>query len=181
MAEKVFIQSNTYARQKTKLSCVRYGNVVNSRGSVIPLFREQIKEGKLTITDLRMTRFWITLEHGVQFVLNAISMMRGGEVFIPKISSMRIEDLVNAIMPNAEIDVIGIRPGEKLHETLITQEETKHTKEFEDYYLIKPEFPFWTEDTYWDNCGSDLPEGFSFTSSNNPNWLTKDRLKELLG
>jgi len=177
--EKLFTQANVYGKE-TKFSCVRYGNVVGSRGSVIPLFKEQAKTGTISITDERMTRFWITLGQGVHFVINCLNMMRGGEVFIPKIPSMRILDLADVIAPNANIQYIGIRPGEKLNEILITEEEAKHTREFEDYFIIQPQFPFWTEDTYWDMTGKPLPDGFRYTSDINNQWLTKENLKGLL-
>ncbi len=162
--ESLLTQGNSYARQKTKFSCVRYGNVVGSRGSVIPIFKEQALIGKLTVTDSRMTRFWITLEQGVHFVLNSLSMMRGGEIFVPKIPSTSVTDIAEAIAPTASRVDIGIRPGEKLHEVLVTEDEARHTREFEDYFVIVPEFPYWTEDTYWDITGNVLPEGFRYAS-----------------
>ena len=177
--EKLLVQANVYSKH-TRFSCVRYGNVVGSRGSIIPVFKEQVKTGIVTITDKRMTRFWITLEQGVMFVLNCLDMMRGGEVFIPKIPSMRITDLIKIIAPNARLKEIGIRPGEKLHESLITEDEARHAKEFEDYFVIQPEFMYWTEDTYWDLTGNKLPENFKYSSNTNPSWLTKDKLGEIL-
>ena len=176
--EKLLTQANVYG--KTKFSCVRYGNVVGSRGSVIPVFQEQAKTGAITITDERMTRFWITLEQGVNFVLNCLSMMRGGEIFIPKIPSMKIIDLVEVTAPNAEQSITGIRPGEKLHEVLITEEEARHTREFKDYYVIEPEFAYWTESTYWDMTGKSLLDGFRYTSDGNSYWLTKNELREMI-
>lgn len=178
--ESLMVQANVYARKKTRFSCVRYGNVVGSRGSVIPVFQEQKKTGTITITDEGMTRFWITLEQGVHFVLNCIDMMRGGEIFVPKIPSMRVVDLAKVIAPEAQIQYVGIRPGEKINEILITEEEAKHTKEFEDYYVIQPGFPFWTEDTYWDMTGNPLPDGFRYTSDTNNQWLIKENLRGLL-
>ncbi|UCH72441.1 MAG: UDP-N-acetylglucosamine 4,6-dehydratase (inverting), partial [Thermoplasmatales archaeon] len=139
-AEKLFIQGNSYSgKTKTRFSCVRYGNVIGSRGSVIPLFLEQKKEGILTITDERMTRFWIPLDQGVNFVINCIEKMKGGEIFVPKLPSMKITDLADAIAPDAEKKVIGIRPGEKIHETLLTYDEARHSKEYKDYFIIEPE------------------------------------------
>ena len=136
-AEKLLVQSNAYAAGTvTRFSCVRYGNVVGSRGSVIPIFIRQRHDGKLTITDRRMTRFWLTLEQSVRFVIRSTEQMHGGEVFVPKIPSMRITDLANAIAPQAEIDVIGIRPGEKLHEVLIHEDEARTIIETEDMYVV---------------------------------------------
>jgi len=179
VAEKLFVQGNTYAgEQSTRFSCTRYGNVLASSGSVIPLFREQAKKGELTITDKRMTRFWITLEGGVNFVISCIEKMNGGEIFIPKIPSMKIIDLAQAIAPNVKIKEIGIRCGEKLDEALITKEESKHTKELENSFIIEPEFSFWTEEKYSE--GKSLTEDFEYTSKNNTEWLTQEELKKLL-
>ncbi|KXB08196.1 flagellin modification protein FlmA [candidate division MSBL1 archaeon SCGC-AAA382N08] len=178
-AERLFVQSNSYVgKGKTKISCVRYGNVLGSRGSVVPLFLKQKKSGELTITDERMTRFWITLEQGINFVINSIERMEGGEVFVPKIPSMKIVDLAKAIAPEAELEAIGIRPGEKLHEVLLPPEEARHAKEFDDYFVIEPEFDFWNKE----NCkdGKDLPEGFKYSSDNNDQWLSKKELRKLL-
>ena len=178
--ESLVTQANVYARKQTKFSCVRYGNVVGSRGSVIPVFREQAKNGTITITDSRMTRFWITLEQGVQFVLNCLNMMRGGEIFVPKIPSMRLTDLAGTVAPDVKQNITGLRPGEKLHEALITEDEARHAREFEDCFIIYPEFPFWTEDTYLDLTGQALPDGFRYTSDNNTKWLSKDDLRRIL-
>ena len=179
VAERLLIQGNAYTGgPKTKFSCVRYGNVVGSRGSVIPLFLEQRQNGKITITDEQMTRFWITLEQGVRFVIDCIDRMQGGEVFIPKIPSMKITDLADAIAPKAEREVIGIRPGEKINEILLTEEEARHTREFDGYFVIEPEFPFWGEDAI--EGGKPLPDGFRYTSDNNSWWLTKDELKRVI-
>ena len=180
VAEKLFVQANAYAGGSgTKFSCVRYGNVVGSRGSVIPLFREQRKSGIITLTDDRMTRFWLTLEQGVAFVLNSIEMMKGGEVFIPKIPSMRITDLAEAIAPGCEIRTIGIRPGEKLHESLISPEEARHTLELEDIYIIQPTHPWWKEHVYED--AKPMPEGSQYSSDGNDWWLTHEELMEMSG
>ena len=179
VAEKLFIQGNAYVGgRKTRFSCVRYGNVVGSRGSVVPLFLEQKKNGIITITDERMTRFWITLEQGVRFVIDCTSRMYGGEVFIPKIPSMKITDLADAIAPQAERITIGIRPGEKVNEILITEEEAMHTGELDSYFVIEPEFPFWKEGSL--GGGKSPPEGFSYTSDNNNWWLTKDELAKMI-
>ena len=179
--EKLLIQANSYTGgRKTKFSCVRYGNVIGSRGSIMPRFLEQKRRGIITITDERMTRFWITLEQGVHFVINCIDMMRGGEVFVPKIPSMRVMDLANTIAPKAEKQFIGIRPGEKLNEVLITEDEARHTREFEDYLVIVPQFMYWTEDTYLDETGKPLPEGFRYASDTNDKWLTKEEIGRLI-
>lgn len=178
VAEKMFIQGNTYTgKRKTRFSCVRYGNVIGSRGSVIPLFHEQNKKGVLTITDERMTRFWLTLNQGVNFVLNSIERMQGGEIFIPKIPSMRMMDLAEAIAPEAKKEIVGIRPGEKLHEIMITEDEARHAKEFSDYFIIEPEFAFWDKENHID--GKCLPEGYRYSSDINDKWLTKEELKRM--
>lgn len=179
VAEKLFVQGNSYSGdRKTRFSCVRYGNVLGSNGSVVPLFLQQKKKGEITITDERMTRFWITLEHGVGLVLNAVSKMKGGEIFIPKIPSMKLTDLADTIAPNTKRKVIGIRPGEKLHEVLLTSEEAIHTREFEDYFVIEPEHPFWDENLHI--TGKKCPDGFSYASNNNTKWLTKSDMEKLL-
>jgi len=179
VAEKLFVQGNAYTgKHRTRFSVVRYGNVVGSRGSVIPLFLEQRRTGKITITDERMTRFWITLEQGVRFVISCIERMKGGEIFVPKIPSMRIVDLADVIAPGAEREIIGIRPGEKIHECLITEEEARHAREFDTYFVIEPEFPFWSKDNL--DGGKPLPEGFKYTSDTNTWWLTKEELKQMI-
>jgi len=179
VAEKLFIQGNAYAGgRKTRFCCVRYGNVVGSRGSVVPLFLEQKKDGTITLTDERMTRFWITLEQGVRFVIDCIGRMHGGEVFIPKIPSMKISDLADMVAPQAERRIIGIRPGEKINESLITKEEAVHAREFGDYFVIEPEFSFWKESNL--QGSKSLPEGFSYTSDNNDRWLTKDEFTGMI-
>jgi len=163
VAEKLFIQGNAYTgEKKARFSCIRYGNVIGSRGSVIPIFKEQMKNGIITITDDRMTRFWITLEQGVRFVMDCIDRMNGGEIFVPKIPSMKVIDLANDIAPDAEKKVIGIRPGEKLHEILLTEDEARHTREFDGYFVIEPEHPFWEKGGL--AGGKPLPEGFRYTS-----------------
>lgn len=179
VAEKLFIQGNAYAGgRKTTFGCVRYGNVVGSRGSVVPLFLEQKKNGTITITDERMTRFWITLEQGVRFVIDCISRMHGGEVFIPKIPSMKITDLADVVAPQVERRIIGIRPGEKVNEILITEEEGTRTREVDDYFVIAPELPFWKGGSLQD--GKPLPIGFSYTSDNNNWWLTTEELTRMI-
>lgn len=179
VAEKLFIQANAYAGGKKNIfSCIRYGNVVGSRGSVIPVFKEQEKTGTITITDDRMTRFWITLDQGVRFVIDCIGRMKGGEIFVPKIPSMKIADLAKAIAPEAKRKTIGIRPGEKLHEILLTEDEARHTKEFDGYFVIEPEHPFWDKENF--NGGNIPPEGSRYTSDKNDKWLTGNELCEIL-
>jgi len=179
-AEKLFIQSNAYAGgMATRFSCVRYGNVVGSRGSVIPIFLQQRMDGKLTITDERMTRFWLTLEQGVRFVIRCIEQMRGGEVFVPKIPSMKIVDLARVIAPQAELKVTGIRPGEKLHEALVSEDEARATVEMEDMFVVQPTGALWFGHE-WQNNGKVLPAGFSYTSDTNPNWLSREQIGEMI-
>jgi UDP-N-acetylglucosamine 4,6-dehydratase len=177
--ERLLIQANVYTGgRQSKFSCVRYGNVVGSRGSVVPLFLRQRENGTVTITDKKMTRFWITLEQGVRFVIDCVERMRGGEVFVPKIPSMKITDLADAIAPGAKRKVTGIRPGEKVNEILLTEEEARHAREFDDYFVIEPEHPFWSKDSVQD--GKPLSEGFRYTSDDNDRWLSKDELKAMV-
>ena len=179
-AEKLFVQSNSYAAgSATRFSCVRYGNVVGSRGSVVPIFLVQRNNGKLTITDERMTRFWLTLEQGARFVIRCIEQMHGGEVFVPKIPSTRIVDLARAIAPHAEIEVIGIRPGEKLHEVLIHEDEARSTIEMEDMFVVQPTGSLWFGRD-WENVGKRLPDGYRYSSDANPHWLTLDEIKAMV-
>jgi UDP-N-acetylglucosamine 4,6-dehydratase len=174
-AEKLFVQGNAYAGGKdTRFACVRYGNVVGSRGSVIPLFLEQRRFGQVTLTDERMTRFWITLEQGVDFVIRCIGKIRGGEVFVPRIPSASLVDLATTLAPGCRIKLTGIRPGEKLHECLISPDEARHTVAFDDMYVITPEHSFW--DSSWPQRGAPLPDGFHFSSDNNDRWLTASEL-----
>ncbi len=178
-AEKLFIQANSYTGTGgTLFSCVRYGNVIGSRGSVIPLFLKQKETGTLTITDDKMTRFWITLDQGVEFVINCINKMKGGEIFVPKIPSMSISDLADAIAPGSKKKIIGIRPGEKIHEILLTEDEAKHSKEFDKFFAIEPEHPFWEKNNL--KGGKKLPTGFKYTSENNKKWLTKKELMKII-
>jgi UDP-N-acetylglucosamine 4,6-dehydratase len=179
-AEKLFVQSNAYAGgMSTRYSCVRYGNVIGSRGSVVPVFLNQRENGKLTITDERMTRFWLSLEQGVRFVIKCIECMQGGEVFVPKIPSMAIIDLAKTIAPEAELEVIGIRPGEKLHEVLISEDEARTTIELEDMFVVQPVEPLWFG-LAWEEKGVKLPDGFRYSSNNNPEWLDIDRIREMI-
>lgn len=178
VAEKLFVQGNAYSgKNRTKFSCARYGNVIGSRGSVIPLFEKQKDSGVLTITDERMTRFWLTLDQGVHFVINSVDTMQGGEIFVPKIPSMRIIDLADAIAPEAKKEFTGIRPGEKLHEILITEDESRHAKEFSDFFAIEPEFTFWKQENL--PGGKNLPEGFRYSSDKNNMWLTKEEILKM--
>jgi UDP-N-acetylglucosamine 4,6-dehydratase len=178
--EKLFVAANSYVggKRQTRMSCIRYGNVVGSRGSVIPLFLEQRKSGKLTLTHKDMTRFWITLEHGVEFVIQSIGMMRGGEIFVPKAPSMKITDLAKTMAPECEIAIIGIRPGEKIHECLLTEDEARHAIEFRDFYVIEPEHPWWNRERFQE--GSPLPEGYRYTSDANEHWIKKEELVNLI-
>ena len=179
VAEKLFIQGNSYVGpRKARFSCVRYGNVIGSRGSVVPLFLEQREGNEITITDERMTRFWLTLEQGVYFVIDCIGRMQGGEVFVPKVPSMKVIELADVIAPKAARKVTGIRPGEKLHEALLQEEEARHAREFDNYFVIKPEHLFWEKDNL--ESGKVLPDGFKYTSDNNNWWLTKEELKNML-
>jgi UDP-N-acetylglucosamine 4,6-dehydratase len=178
-AEKVFVQANAYAGAKnTRFSCARYGNVVGSRGSVIPIFLEQRRRGKITITDPRMTRFWLTLEHGVRFVIRCLEQMHGGEIFVPKIPSMRLVDLAETVAPGCQVEHIGIRPGEKLHEVLVSEDESRQTLETEDMYVIQPAHPWWKSENWV--SAKPLPEGFRYSSDTNEHWLTRRELEELV-
>jgi UDP-N-acetylglucosamine 4,6-dehydratase len=179
-AEKIVVQGNAYAvGGPTRLCCVRYGNVVRSRGSVVPLFERQRETGELTITDERMTRFWITLPESVDLVLHAVEHGRGGEVFIPRIPSMRLVDLAEAIAPGVPRQVIGIRPGEKVHEVLITADESRHTVQRDDVFVVLPEHQWWLGNGLPD--GKPLDDGFVFSSATNDRFLSVDELRAMLG
>ena len=179
-AEKLFVQGNAYAGgRETRFSCTRYGNVVGSRGSVIPVFRRQRECGKITVTDKRMTRFWITLDQGVDFVIRCIEQMQGGEVFVPKIPSMRIMDLAEAVAPGCAIEFMGIRPGEKLHEALVSHDESRHTVELDDMFVIQPAHPWWKPATR--EHAQPLPDDFVYTSDTNRQWLTIEELRHMIG
>jgi len=178
VAEKLFIQANAYSGYSpTRFSCVRYGNVIGSRGSVIPLFLQQRNNGCVTVTDPRMTRFWLTMEQVVPFVIRCVDQMHGGEIFVPKIPSMNIGDLTQAIAPGCEVKYIGIRPGEKLNEVLISEDEARHAVELDDMFIVKPSHPWWFGEN-WEQARS-LPEGFRYTSDTNSQWLKVDELKVL--
>jgi UDP-N-acetylglucosamine 4,6-dehydratase len=179
-AEKLMVQSNAYAGgMTTRYSCVRYGNVVGSRGSVVPLFIKQRENGEVTLTDERMTRFWISLDQGVEFVIKCIETMHGGEVFVPKIPSMKMIDLAHVIAPEAKVRVIGIRPGEKLHEVLISEDEARTTVELEDMFVVQPAAALWFGH-YWSDMGKPLPDGYHYASDNNTEWLTVEEIKKIV-
>jgi len=178
-AEKLFIQANSYSGiGRTRFSCVRYGNVVGSRGSVIPVFRSQADTGTLTITDERMTRFWITLEQGVQFVISCLADMQGAEVFVPKISSMRIVDLAEAIAPGCSKQFVGIRPGEKLHEVLISSDESRTAIDLGDRYVIMPINPWFAPPIYPES--EPVVDGFEYRSDTNSNWVSSSELVRMV-
>lgn len=179
-SDKLFVAANAYVGDKqTSFSVVRYGNVMGSRGSVVPFFKKMRHTGVLPVTDERMTRFWITLDQGVQFVINSLERMHGGEIFVPKIPSMNIMDLAKAIGPECKIEIVGIRPGEKLHEAMIMEDDARHTVEFDNYYVIQPEFPWWSKS--FAEGGKELPDGFAYTSDSNTEWLSIEELRTLAG
>lgn len=175
VAEKLCIQSNVYG--KTRFAVSRYGNVVGSRGSVIPLFQEQKLTGELTLTNPEMTRFWITLDDGVEFSIKNLGRMKGGEIFVPKIPSMKVKDIAKAIAPEAKIKIIGLRPGEKIHETLITEEESIRTTIFKNYFMINPEFRYWERDEVLNRLRT---KPFIYSSDNNTKWLSIEELQKLI-
>jgi UDP-N-acetylglucosamine 4,6-dehydratase len=188
VAEKLFVQGNAYSGfGPTRFSCTRYGNVLGSRGSVVPLFLRQKASGTVTVTDPRMTRFWITLEQGVRFVIRCIELMMGGEIFVPKIPSTGILDIAKAVAPECAIDFVGIRPGEKIHEVLVSEDEARNAVELEDLYVVRPA-PSGPVDqlgpAHWfsgdPNAGARLPEGFRYTSDTNPCRVGGEELLALL-
>ncbi len=180
VAEKLFVQGNNYSSADgAKFSCVRYGNVIGSRGSVIPLFLHQRQNGVITITDKRMTRFLLTLDQGVQFVINSIELMQGGEIFIPKIPSMKITDIARAIAPTSEVREIGIRPGEKLHEVMVSESESINTYEFEEMFVIRPTNLFREpKNRLWD-AGTTMAYS-EYASNTNKEWLKENHLLQML-
>jgi len=183
-ADKIFVAANNISgHEGTRFSVVRYGNVMGSRGSVFPLFRKMIEAGAkdLPITDAQMTRFWITLKQGVEFVLSCFEMMQGGEIFVPKISSMSVVDLAKALAPDLPHRIIGIRPGEKLHEIMITEDDSRNTLELDDRYIIQPAFAWWTGEEYSITEARNVEPGFSYTSDTNTEWLTAESLMEAIG
>ncbi|HBC87169.1 MAG TPA: UDP-N-acetylglucosamine 4,6-dehydratase (inverting) [Lentisphaeria bacterium] len=181
-SDKLFVAGNSMSGDlSTIFSVVRYGNVVGSRGSVIPFFLKKKSEGILPVTDSRMTRFSITLQHGVDFVLDRLDHMHGGEVFVPKIPSYKILDVAKAIAPDAKIKEIGIRPGEKLHELMIPEDDARHTIEFNNYYVIQPDFIWWNKKDHLLGKGGKLcPSGFSYRSDTNSDWLTVPAIRKLV-
>ena len=180
VADKLFIAGNHYAAtHPTRLAVVRYGNVMGSRGSVVPLFRKLAAEGKsLPITDKRMTRFWITLPQAVKFVVDSFDKMAGGELFVPRIPSMRILDLVEAVAPGAPTHEMGVRPGEKLHEEMIASDDSRRTLRFPDRYVVQPVVASWGYET--PAGGEEVPDGFNYRSDNNDLWLSVDDMRALL-
>jgi len=179
-AEKLFVQSNAYAGgRETRFSCVRYGNVVGSRGSVVPVFMRQREIGKITITDERMTRFWISLDQGVRFVIRCLDQMKGGEVFVPKIPSMKVVDLAKAVAPEAKINIIGIRPGEKLHEVLISEDEARTVVELDDMFIVQPAEALWFG-REWEKIGKSIKDDFRYISNKNDDWLSVEDIREII-
>ncbi|MDD5759667.1 MAG: UDP-N-acetylglucosamine 4,6-dehydratase (inverting) [Desulfobulbaceae bacterium] len=178
-SDKLFTQGNSYAGGgRTRFACVRYGNVIGSRGSVIPVFLKQKESGRLTITDPRMTRFWITLDQAVELVLKGFKYMEGGEIFVPQIPSMRITDLARAIAPDCVVDQIGIRPGEKLHEALTGEDEGRTAVIYKGMYVILPNYSWWNRKNYVEAVP--VPENFVYTSDGNQEWMTVEQLRELV-
>jgi len=178
-SDKLFVAGNSYAGgSPTRFSVVRYGNVVGSRGSVVPFFLRKRHEGKLPITHPEMTRFWITLDQGVQLVLKSLERMSGGEIYVPKIPSMRITDLAQAVAPDVEQVVVGVRPGEKLHEMMISRDDARHTREFDDHYVIEPDFVWWEKRPRLE--GKACAEDFQYSSEINTSWLNHDELRAMV-
>jgi UDP-N-acetylglucosamine 4,6-dehydratase/5-epimerase len=181
-ADKLFVAANVYRGldRNTIFTIVRYGNVLGSRGSVVPFFKERSKTGVLPITDPRMTRFWITLDQGAHFVLKVLDLAKGGEIFVPKIPSMKITDLAKAIAPDCSHEIVGIRPGEKIHETLIGEDEGRYATEYNECYVIRQEHLHGGEDTIIANGGQICPEGFEYRSDTNPERLSVEELSYTL-
>jgi UDP-N-acetylglucosamine 4,6-dehydratase len=177
-ADKLFVAANGYSgHHGTKFSVVRYGNVMGSRGSVIPLFQQMATRGVLPITDPAMTRFWITLEQAVEFVLRSLERMHGGEIFVPKIPSMKVVDLARAIAPDCRLDIVGVRPGEKLHETMVPQDDARNAFEYDDCFVIRMAA---ANGKVNGNGGRPCPDGFHYSSDNNSRWLSVDELRRLV-
>lgn len=182
VSDKLFIAANAYAGSKDiSFSIVRYGNVAGSRGSVIPVFRSLIQNGgtELPVTDYRMTRFWISLRQGVELVVKALEEAKGGETFISKIPSFKVTDLVQAMLPGCKMPEVGIREGEKLHEIMVTMEDSMNTYEYDKHFIIYPQM-VWSEQKKVIPTGKRVPEGFSYSSDNNTEWLTVEQIQELL-
>ena len=179
-SDKLFVAANYYSGfSNCRFSVVRYGNVIGSRGSVVPFFRKMRDKGVLPITHPKMTRFSITLEQGVRFVVRSLERMQGGELFVPKIPSLKIMDLAKAIAPECKTEIVGVRPGEKLHEVMISEDDARNTMELDDCYLIQPAFHWWGENNQ--SYGEKVPEGFRYSSDINQQWLTVDELREMVG
>lgn len=181
-SDKLFVAANVYRGldRETIFAIVRYGNVLGSRGSVVPFFKERSKTGVLPITDSRMTRFWITLDQGAHFVLKVLELAKGGEIFVPKIPSMKITDLAKAIAPDCSHEVVGIRPGEKVHETLVGEDEGRYTTEYDECYLIRQDHPHGEKSSTLANGGRLCPEGFEYRSDTNPEWLSIEAISHIL-
>ena len=180
-SDKLFVAANGTGQHQTRFSVVRYGNVVGSRGSVIPYFLAQRPTGRLTITDPRMTRFLITLEDGVEFVLSSLELMLGGEIFVPKIPSVKVTQLARVIAPECEQVIIGIRPGEKLHETMVPEDDARVTLEFDDHFVIQPTHSYWNQKDFLDGRnGKPCSDGFQYSSDSNSWWLTDDEVAGLV-
>lgn len=182
-SDKIFVAANSLSGSDgTRFAVVRYGNVVGSRGSVVPFFKRLLAEGaqQLPITDERMTRFWITLSQGVNFVVSSLELMQGGEIFVPKIPSMRVVDLAETLCPGVKHRIIGIRPGEKLHEIMITRDDARTTHELEDRYIIAPAFPFWTRDHLDHSGASRVSEDFQYASDLNDEWISGTELSDMM-
>lgn len=182
-SDKLFVAANSYSGgHTTRFSVVRYGNVVGSRGSVVPFFLQRRKTGKLPITDPRMTRFWITLDQGVEFVLASLDRMTGGEIFVPKIPSMKLTDLARVIGPDCEMEIVGKRPGEKVHELMVGEDDASNTIEHDGYYAILPTARNWSAQEYMEkNGGHQCAEGFRYSSETNTEWLTVEQLENMIG
>lgn len=181
-SDKLFVAANSYSGyHDTRFSVVRYGNVVGSRGSVIPFFLKMKATGVIPITDPRMTRFWLTLSQGVEFVLGSLSRMHGGEIFVPKIPSMNILELVQAIAPDCKTKVVGIRPGEKLHEVMIPEDDARHAVAYDQYFAILPAFSNWATEEYMSrNGGKPCPDRFRYSSDSNDRWLSVEQLRAMI-
>lgn len=182
-SDKIFVAANHMSGSiKTRFSVVRYGNVMGSRGSVIPFFQKLVRENAkaIPITDPRMTRFWITLQQGVDFVLSSFSIMHGGEVFVPRIPSMKMTDLAEALAPGIKQEIVGIRPGEKLHEVMVTSDDSRNTLQMSDRYIIQPSFAFWNRQSFPETVATPVNEGFCYSSDTNDECLDVSELKALL-
>lgn len=178
-SDKLFVAGNAYSGDvDTRFSVVRYGNVFGSRASVVPFFKELGAKGlPIPITDDRMTRFWITLQQGVDFVLRCLDVMAGGEIFVPKIPSMKVTDLAEALAPDCRLEIVGIRPGEKLHETMVPVDDSRRALEFDDFFILQPDFKWWSAENH--QGGRLVPEGFQYSSDNNDRWLSIEDLRKM--